>query len=110
MLDPWVEFPQGNATMRQPGKKRNFSLAILLAALVAAGALVPIAWQHRRPAQPEQQAVRVPTPAPAPVPDGTVPAVPLPGEPDAGVASTTPAPAGQDTQVAAAPSGAEDVP
>ena len=96
--------------MRQPGKKRNFSLALLLAALVAAGALVPIAWQHRRPAQPDQQAVRVPTPAPAPVPDGTVAAVPLPGEPDAGVASTTPPLAGQDTQVATAPSGAEDVP
>src|SRR5215210_2906108 len=103
--------------MRPPGK-RNFSLAVLLAALVAAGALVPIAWQHRRPAQPTEQTVRAvpapspapaPAPTPAPAPGMTDPAAPPAAAPEAGVAGA-PATAGQETQVAAAAPGTEEVP
>ena len=77
-------------------RKRNFRLVVLLAALVAAGALVPLAWQGRE-AQPSRQVVQT-----VPVPESAAPAAPGPAvEGEAGAQDP-------DTQVAAAP--AEEVP
>ena len=82
--------------MRTP-RKRNFRLVVLLAALVAAGALVPLAWRDRQ-AQPSREVVQtVPTPATG----ASAPATPAP---DAGVA-----PPGTEAGVASAPA-AEEVP
>jgi D-alanyl-D-alanine endopeptidase (penicillin-binding protein 7) len=84
------------ANMRPP-RKRKFSLALLLAALVAAGALVPLAWQQRQAQAPQEVVEAAPKPAPgqgAPVPDAEVSLAPG---------------AAPDAQVAAAPS-AEEVP
>jgi D-alanyl-D-alanine endopeptidase (penicillin-binding protein 7) len=84
--------------MRTP-RKRNFRLVVLLAALVAAGALVPLAWRDRQ-AQPSREVVQtVPTPAPG----AAAPATTAPG---AEGASGVP---GTDAPVATAP-GAEEVP
>ena len=94
----------------RPPRKRNFSLAVAIAALLAAGALVPLAWQHRRPAQPEQPTVQaVPTPATPAAPESgvaTAPAAPH----DAAAGAPPSAEVPPETQVAAAPAGTEQVP
>ncbi|MCC2634101.1 MAG: peptidase [Ramlibacter sp.] len=82
-------------------RKRNFGLAVLLAALVAAGALVPLAWQQRQPAQPKETVTTIPTPAG--VAGSATPGVAL-GPQDPAVAS-----AGQATAEPGTP-GAEVVP
>ncbi|MEJ5988719.1 serine hydrolase [Ramlibacter sp. PS3R-8] len=75
--------------MRTP-RKRTYALAVLLAALIAAGALVPLAWQDRQ-AQPLPATVTTSDPAAAP--------------------SGAPAPAvSPDNQAAAPAAGTEEVP
>jgi D-alanyl-D-alanine endopeptidase (penicillin-binding protein 7) len=61
-----------------PATKRNLRLAGLLAALIAAGALVPVAWKSRNASEP-QQTVAVTTPAGTPgTQAGASDAVPAP--------------------------------
>ena len=69
---------------------RKFRVAALLVALVAAGALVPVAYRHWQPAQPPAQVATAPAVPPAPVP--------------------APAPAMTEEATPPAPPGAEAVP
>jgi D-alanyl-D-alanine endopeptidase (penicillin-binding protein 7) len=79
--------------------KNRLSLAVLLAALVAAGALVPLAYKNRHAAPPEATVAAVPAPAAAPEAEEATPPAP-PGtevvpaeesESDRGLASASPA-------------------
>ena len=77
--------------------KRRLSLAVLLAALVAAGALVPLAYKNRHAAGPETTVAAVPAPqAPAteeatpPAPPGTEVVPAEESETDRGPASASP--------------------
>jgi D-alanyl-D-alanine endopeptidase (penicillin-binding protein 7) len=80
-------------------KKRNLSLAVLIAALVAAGSLLPIAYRARHAAPSGATVAAVPAPPPA-APTETAPPPPPPGtevvpaeeaETDRGPASASPA-------------------
>jgi D-alanyl-D-alanine endopeptidase (penicillin-binding protein 7) len=81
--------------------KRNLSLAALLAALVAAGSLLPLAYRHRHAPEADTRIAAVPSPAPvpaappaaetAPPPPGTEVVPPEESESDRGPASATPA-------------------
>lgn len=78
--------------------KRRLSLAVLLAALVAAGALVPLAYKNRHAAGPEATVAAVPGPQAPATEDATPPAPPgtevVPAEEsetDRGPASASPA-------------------
>jgi D-alanyl-D-alanine endopeptidase (penicillin-binding protein 7) len=54
--------------------KRRLSLAVLLASLLAAGALVPLAYRNRHAAPHDTTVAAVPSPAPAPAPAPAQPA------------------------------------
>ncbi len=82
----------------QSKSKRRLGLGLLLAALVAAGALVPLAYKNRQAAAPEATVAAVPTPAPdasteeavPPAPPGTEVVPAEESESDRGPASASP--------------------
>lgn len=78
-------------------RKRRLSLAVLLAALMAAGALVPLAYKNRHATGPEATVAAVPAPqapateeATAPAPPGTEVVPAEESETDRGPASASP--------------------